>query len=77
MKSFEIFINDNFFFEKKKSLLEICGKRGLSNEAKSLFRTMTSSGIKPKAVSYGWYAQAVAGGGKDFVKSKGTKKFER
>jgi len=58
-------------------LLEICGKRGLSDEAKALFREMTALSIKPRSVSYGWYAQAVSSGGKDFVKQKDAKKSER
>jgi len=58
-------------------LLEICGKRGLSDEARTLFREMTALGIKPRTISSGWFAQAVSSGGKDFVKAKDAKKTER
>jgi len=42
-------------------LLEICGKRGLADEARFVFVDMSSSGIQADAVTYGWHVQAMAG----------------
>lgn len=42
-------------------LLEVCGRRGLADEARYIMRDMAMQGIQGDAVAYGWQVQAVAG----------------
>jgi len=48
-----------------QSLLEIAGRRGLSKEARFVFRDMTASNVQADAAAYGWRVQAVAANGVD------------
>jgi hypothetical protein len=50
-----------------KSLLEMCGKRGLAKEARFVFRDMAAANVQADAVAYGWHVQAVAANGNDPV----------
>jgi len=48
-----------------QSLLEIAGRRGLSKEARFVFRDMTANNVQADAAAYGWRVQAVAANGVD------------
>ncbi|CAN0524032.1 unnamed protein product, partial [Ectocarpus sp. 8 AP-2014] len=45
------------------SLIDVCGKGGLPDEALNLFQKMISEGILPNAITYNALIHASAGGG--------------